>query len=283
MKKSIRRKLIMSAVAVGAAALATTSSTYAWFVSNAEVKTTTIQGQVTNSEANLQISADNSTYGVSATPSFTPTLLKPITKASGAAFGAYVDNFGNSISTTYTDGGYIEFTLWFKATGIPSGVKYDLLLNQSEATDKDIDQGYTALANSTGITAGSELKEDVTKALYLSVKTGDSTSVNIPFNSDAETYDGVAYYNAVTGKTNGDSGYATASAVTKHDKDLKSLGTGTTGYTIATITGTSESSVVTSVKFQIWLDGADKAGFDAIAGHKWEVAFNFTLTPSSEE
>lgn len=34
MKKSLRRKLIMSAVAVGVAAAGTTASTYAWFVSS---------------------------------------------------------------------------------------------------------------------------------------------------------------------------------------------------------------------------------------------------------
>lgn len=57
MKKSLRRKLIMSAVAVGAAAVGTTASTYAWFVTNSDVSMNEVTGDVAAANANLSISA----------------------------------------------------------------------------------------------------------------------------------------------------------------------------------------------------------------------------------
>ena len=64
MKKSLRRKLIMSAVAVGAAAVGTTASTYAWFVSNNTVTASEINGSVVESNANLFI-LNGENYGQS--------------------------------------------------------------------------------------------------------------------------------------------------------------------------------------------------------------------------
>lgn len=271
MKKSIRRKLIMSAVAVGAAALATTSSTYAWFVSNSTVKANDISGSVSSSEANLQISADGSTYSVKAKPTYTSTPLVPITKTTTTAnFGKY-----ENIEGVATDSGFISFKLYFRASALTDGTTYNLVLNTSESTDVDKDVSYTALSKFTSggseIAAGTSLTEDVTKALYLSINTEGTTSVNVPFNNAAENYDGLAYYNAVTGKEK-----AKPSTVTSHTAALNNLGT--SGLTIGSVTASAEvKSKVFEIDFQIWLDGADKAGFDAIAGHQWSTELNFSL------
>lgn len=278
MKKSIRRKLIMSAVAVGAAALATTSSTYAWFVSNAEVKTSKVQGTISSSEANLQISADGDNYGVTATPSIVSSTLTPITKDAGAAFGTYKKLSGDVKATDY-----ISFKLYFKASGLEAS-NYKLQLKQSTGdlapTDTNADKEYTALADSTGaagyqaIEEGGKIKEDVTKALYLSVKTGESTSVNIPFNATKGTYDGVAYYNTVTGTTD-----AKNSKVDAYEGALNASGFNCDIYTISN--STAGATVDFTVDFNIWLDGADDTGFDVIASHIWTVGLNFTLTKAS--
>ena len=288
MKKSIRRKLIMSAVAVGAAALATTSSTYAWFVSNAEVKTSIITGSITSSEANLQISAtENGEYGVTATPSVPTTKLKTITKAASSAFGVYQNISGSTASD-----GYVEFSLWFKASGLAKQ-NYKLSLERSTDAaapkDSNADKKYTALASVTSdgyttITAGDQISEDVTKAMYLSVdRSVDLGTVNIPFNSAKGEYDGVKYYNTVTGTST-----AQASTVTAYGYNDKSaprgIAIGDAGFScdLYTISNDTEGATVKfEVKFQIWLDGADDAGFDAIAGHNWSVGLNFKLSSAA--
>ena len=272
MKKSIRRKLIMSAVAVGAAALATTSSTYAWFVSNADVKTSVINGTVSSSEANLQISSDGSSYGLTATPSLSGTKLTPITKEAGAAFGEY-----KRLSGAAETSDYISFKLYFKASGLSAG-NWKLQLKQSTGdaapTDKDAGDTYTPLASVeaaneyTAITAGTAISEDVTKALYLSVGTN-----NIPFNATKGKYDGIAYYNAVTG------GSASSSVVTAYGQALKDDGF---SCDIWTDTATEGQTKTFEIDFQIWLDGADDTGFDAIASHAWTVGLNFTLTKAND-
>lgn len=272
MKKSIRRKLIMSAVAVGAAALATTSSTYAWFVSNAEVKTSTISGTITSSEANLQISKDGLTYGVSASPTLSGTKLTPITKAAGAEFGTYTKLSGDMQTSDY-----ISFKLYFKASGLSAGNwKLQLKPSTGDAAPKDNNASdtYTALASTTekeGYTAihqGDSLSEDVTKALYLSVGKN-----NIPFNAAKGKYDGVEYYNTVTGTNS-----ATESKVTAFGKALNAEDF---SCDIWTYTATEGETKAFEIDFQIWLDGADDTGFDVIASHAWQVGLNFTLTKAA--
>ena len=49
MKKSLKRKLIMSSIAVATAIVGTTASTYAWFVSNTDV-TSSVTGNVASSD-----------------------------------------------------------------------------------------------------------------------------------------------------------------------------------------------------------------------------------------
>lgn len=110
MKKSLRRKLIMSAVAVGAAAVGTTASTYAWFVTNSDVSMNEVTGDVAAANANLSISATaDGKYGVSATPTLTGSALKPVTVSSGK----FVNENNQEIS-----GGYYTFSLSFKVTGL---------------------------------------------------------------------------------------------------------------------------------------------------------------------
>lgn len=284
MKKSLRRKLIMSAVAVGAAAIATTSSTYAWFVSNATVKTAEITGSVTSSKANLQISNQQSgTFGVTAAPTYNNTALKPITKVADGAFGAYKNIKNEDLTSNAESEGFIEFTLYFKATSLEAGKTYNLVLKQSTAAETTspthtalIKQAADQKKGYTGFNAGDDITEDVTKSLYLSAKTDASTSVNIPFNTAAATYDALAYYNTVTGTTD-----AKASTVSVYKQEgtataltAEGLNCVLKSFTAANLTATGG---VFSVDFQIWMDGADDACFDAVASHQWKTALNFEL------
>lgn len=129
MKKSLRRKLIMSAVAVGAAAVGTTASTYAWFVTNSDVSMNEVTGDVAAANANLSISATaDGKYGVSATPTLTGSALKPVTVSSGK----FVNENNQEIS-----GGYYTFSLSFKVTGLETNKKYPLSIKSVRAVDKD--------------------------------------------------------------------------------------------------------------------------------------------------
>ncbi len=283
MKKSIRRKLIMSAVAVGAAALATTSSTYAWFVSNTTVKTGEVTGNVSASNANLSISAtENGVYGLTATPTFKDgnSTLKPITKnESSGDFGKYVNISGGEETS-----GFVEFDLWFNVSGLDT-TNFNYTLNIASATSADTtqaDDGYhTALVDVvaagtyTKIEKGQKYKEDVTKSMVLSYVTGDdnasssSTTVNNPFNNAAAKYDAIAYYNAVVG-----SNVAKASTA--------NFGTALNNLTSDVVIRNITADGKVKVTFQIWLDGADDACFDGVASHTWEASFDFKLVSTSK-
>ncbi len=282
MKKSLRRKLIMSAVAVGAAALATTSSTYAWFVTNTTVETNKVNGNVVAANANLSISAtQDGTYGVTATPALNNSTLTPVTKAAGADFGKFINVSGQDVQS-----GWADFTLWFKVDNLDTSKNNYLQITKAVSTDNDVDsKPYSLIKDAVmvdggaKVNAGSSIKEDVTKSLILSYQTDTSGNacVNQPLNTAAATYDGIRYYNDVTqpttpvleSKATFEAGFGAAGAPTT-----------TGGYQLREITSADKFSVT----FYVWLDGADKACFDVVASHAWDLALSFKLvtTPKSQ-
>lgn len=282
MKKSIRRKLIMSAVAVGAAAIATTSSTYAWFVTNTTVETGKVQGNVVAANANLSISAtENGTYGVTATPKLNNSTLTPVTKAAGADFGKFINVSGQEVQS-----GWADFTLWFKVDNLDTSKDNYLQITKAVSTDNDVDskpysliKDATKLSDSSTVAAGTSIKEDVTKSLILSYQTVTSgnTCVNQPLNTAAATYDGIKYYNDVTQPV-----AAVEESKATFGAGFGAEGAPTTdgGYQLREITSADKFSVT----FYVWLDGADKACFDVVASHAWDLALSFKLvtTPKSQ-
>lgn len=280
MKKSLRRKLIMSAVAVGAAAVGTTASTYAWFVTNSDVSMNEVTGDVAAANANLSISAtSDGKYGVSATPTLTGSALKPVTVSGGK----FVNENNQEIS-----GGYYTFSLSFKVTGLETNKKYPLSIKSVHAVDKDKEnKKYVAIVDSnsskTSIKVGDELTEDVTKSLMLSYKasstamTGKDVTASNTFhlnNSDA-TYDAKQYYIDV--KKSSNSSYdgselpAGPTVTNAFDGDGNQVESG--NFVITEIT----SADAVTVQFLVWLNGADEACFDAIAAHAWTLSMNFEL------
>lgn len=284
MKKSLRRKLIMSAVAVGAAAIATTSSTYAWFVTNTTVKTGEVTGNVVAANANLSISAtQDGTYGVTATPTLNNSTLTPVTKAKDADFGKFINVSGQEVQS-----GWADFTLWFKVDNLDTSKNNYLKITKAVSTDKDVDskpysliKDATKLADSSTdsstVTAGTSIKEDVTKSLILSYQTVTSgnTCVNQPLNTATATYDGIKYYNDVTQPV-----AAVEESKATFGAGFGAEGAPTTsgGYQLREITSAAKFSVT----FYVWLDGADKACFDVVASHAWELALSFELVSTSK-
>ena len=288
MKKSLRRKLIMSAVAVGAAAVGTTASTYAWFVSNNTVSTSEIQGDVVASNANLSIkNSTDSSYGLTATPILTGKTLSPLTLSNSKT--GLVDVTNENQNT-----GYITFSLSFQATGIAHSSTLPLSITKVEVEDADKDDEYTAIADSQDtvkdsagdkkITKGDRLKEDVTKALMLSYKadstgstamTGADVTAENTFhlNTEAATYYGKQYYIDVMKTTNPSvaSSLPTCPEIS-NGFDVDGTPSGTTK-----IADLSDTSSTVTIQFLIWLNGDDDACFDVIASHNWTLKLTFEL------
>ncbi len=77
MNKKTLRKLTLSGVTLGVAALSLTSTTYAWFTTNGEAKATGISGSVTAAEANMLIKSPTGwkTEGSTVTPVYDGTTV----------------------------------------------------------------------------------------------------------------------------------------------------------------------------------------------------------------
>lgn len=280
MKKSLRRKLIMSAVAVGAAAVGTTASTYAWFVTNSDVSMSEVTGDVAAANANLSISATSEgTYGVSATPTLTGSALTPVTVDGG--------KFVNETNSEITSG-YYTFSLSFKVTGLAANTKYPLSIKSVKVVDKDVDsKKYVAIVDSTsskkGISVGDQLTENVTKSLMLSYKASSSvmSSADVSaentfhLNNSEATYDAKQYYIDVKKSSNpsydGSDLPAGPTVTNAFDGDGNQVASG--NFVLTEITSTD----AVTIQFLVWLNGADDACFDAVAAHAWTLAMNFEL------
>ena len=277
MKKSLRRKLIMSAVAVGAAAVGTTASTYAWFVSNSNVSANGVQGSVVDADANLYIE-NGGNYGTSATVTAGGDALKPI----AIKANKFVDSNGDQVTGTP----YATFELKFKATGIAQDKTYALNISSISAADTAPSKSYTPVADAgTGIKKGTPISGDVTESLVLSYYEGESitptASNSLALNNTGTTTssEGKAYYTAVTGKNP----LADCTAITSgFNKDGKNA-TSDNGFTIKNISysDTTDGTLDFTVKFIVWLNGDDDQCFDVIASHTWNLSLTFALKDTS--
>ena len=286
MKKSLRRKLIMSAIAVGAAAVGTTASTYAWFVTNSTVSST-VTGSVEESAASLYISQDGTNFGTQNVAINTgATKLSPLqmTKDGESAYSLKELNGGAASD------GYISFDLYFSVQ--LNGVAQKIVV-KTTAEDKG-NQTHVAqssvAADSTyqKIDQGQEYWENVVKTLNVKVDIKSaataaglaaapvSSTAYYGLNDTTGKYDGLKYYKAVTGSTASPSNvlaisnYLTTTALTDSVKKAEN----TSGVDF--ITNISQSGYY-KASFTIWMDGWDDSAFDAVASHNFDLGFTFAL------
>ena len=303
MKRSLRRKLIMSAVAVGVAALGTTASTYAWFVSSTEVSST-VSGTVESSGASLFISNDGVSYGTKAvkpTADFTNLKMAPLQMK---ATDHKLSDLNDGDATENED--YMSFSLYFSVQNINTNANTYSIKLTTTATDNDIQKIKTHEAQTaieaddtySKISQGASLWDNVLKAMNVSI--GQEYSSTNSFNAATSTkyyevnksdaiYDGLAYFNKIIENTKTESdkvtyesdSLTTTALETKNNVETKSI-----------ISATGDITVIDNITangyykldFKVWLNGWDKACFDAIAAHEFGLTLKFGLvtTPKSE-
>lgn len=303
MKKSLRRKLIMSAVAVGVAAVGTTASTYAWFVTNNDVSSS-VSGSVEASDASLFISNDGNTYGtkgVEPNADFSKLAMAPL-QMKKTDHKLY--DLNDAEKTANID--YMSFSLYFSVQNLnPEKNDYSIVLSTT-AKDNDSEKAKTHEAQTTieaastykEITQGASLWDNVLKSMNIAIAqeysasntfTDSSTTKYYEVNKSSAIYDGLAYYNKITGneKTEADTETLESTPLTTTD-----LETSDNVATKTAISAKGDVTVISSIPgngyykldFVVWLNGWDSACFDAIASHTFDLDFNFKLvtTPKSE-
>lgn len=170
MKKSLRRKLIMSAVAVGVAAVGTTASTYAWFVSNTDVSSS-VSGAVEDATSSLYISEDGKNFGTQKIDLGSKTSkLAPLQLTNDGATVAYTlkDLEGNNANTE----NYITFDLYFSVQLQGNASKKVVIKTTAEDKGEQTHVAQTNVASADGYTAinqGDSLWENVIKAMNVQV------------------------------------------------------------------------------------------------------------------
>ena len=289
MKKSLRRKLIMSAVAVGAAAVGTTASTYAWFVTNSNVEST-VSGTVEDATSSLYISENGSNFKTGTVQLGNLTSdLAPLQLTNDGSEGAY--SLKNLDGTAAKTENYITFDLYFSVQ--LQGSKAQKILIKTTAEDKGT-ATHVAQANVTeadgykGINQGDSLWENVLKSLNVQVDVKKANSVEGLKSASAEN---PIYYalNGTKGTYNGGQYFDTVTGVTHSKGNVKEITTNLTDTALTDslkkaentegvdfITGISASGYYKAT-FTIWMDGWDDAAFDAVASHNFDLGFTFSL------
>lgn len=296
----LKGKLIMSAAALAACAATLTSTTYAWYTSNTEVKATGVTGTTAASGSELLLISDTGADGswsnaitlskedVAGNKNIDGDQLMPVAHA---AEGEYKGWDGSAVSdTAASNTDYLQFDLFFKATKeLPVYVNGFTITNTTKALPfKDI------LANAGGLTASNTNKTytvDVRRALKVETKTevvtkgtADTPSYGQYNLSKLDTYEDSlkslssynahTYFNTVTGnhiETEVTTAQSVASTEIKKN-------TGTTKWTLGKTPVATEAGDATYLKvtFIVYLDGWDLACFDACQGQSISIALNFT-------
>lgn len=296
----LKGKLIMSAAALAACAATLTSTTYAWYTSNTEVKATGVTGTTAASGSELLLISDTGADGswsnaialskddVAGNKNIDGDQLMPVAHA---AEGEYKGWDGSAVSdTAASNTDYLQFDLFFKATKkLPVYVNGFTITNTTKALpSKDI------LANAGGLNASNTNKTytvDVRRALKVETKsevvnkgTASTTSYGQYNLSKLDTYtdslnslssyNAHTYFNTVTGNTIPTEVTTTQSVASTEIKK----NTGTTKWSLGETPVATEAGDATYLKvtFIVYLDGWDLACFDACQGQSISIALNFT-------
>jgi len=311
------RKLALSGVALGAAAVTLSATTYAWYTSNTTVTVDQITGMT-------QAKADGTDVYVSAAqtyndlagatwgswgPEVTPVVagsanvLKPVSYTDGTNKGAYVPMASATGSTatygTFDDTNVFSYALRFHVATDEASKLYFKTFNFT--TDKSATYSKVVASNfggTTGIDAKGEYFADLAKALKLTIsyQALDGATANggaLTGSATSTTYDLTTFFKnadvniAATGanalgyydSVMGTTldGHAPAAADYTGTEVALKKTGGTTAVDFATVTTTG----YVEVTFTFWLDGWDSYCYDVMRQQKFE--FDFTATVKENE
>ncbi len=259
MNKNLKRKLILSGLAMGVAAFATTATTYAWFTSNTTVSTSEINGNVAQDDSIYIKSDEDSNFGNQATITADNVKFTPAQTTDGKAFTGL-----ESTNTLTADQHYLEFKLTFQGT---SGTKIYL----TQALFKNFEEvipSFTLKADAgedDSVLKGKDVQVDIIDSLALSISDDSDSSTKLYHyrqDSVGVKYNAATYYKNVTGNP-------------LPEKDL-----GIKGFEqiyLANLSNTSVSTAILlgeipadginqlSITFRLFIDGWDNDCFDAVA------------------
>lgn len=293
MKKNLVKKLALSAVTMGVAALTVTTTTFAWFTSNTSATASSIKATTVGAgEGNLLISTDAKNWATSATlTDHSATKLAPTQLING--------EFKELDGTTDNSANTVSYTLYFSVSNVAKGAKIQMNLSDlkfgadTEPTYQQkllADAGSTAKAGSTvSVKYGDVLAMRIEEAALPSDATTtaqEGQPGTLFANNGAKNYryraedlsgaDAVTYYNNILGKEivrptegQGDYKFETTYLSTADSKiDIYQL-------------GEEQDSAVFGLTFTFFIDGWDAQCFNAVSqGSISDGAFNFNVLKS---
>ncbi len=227
MNNKILRKLTLSAVTLGVAALSLTTTTYAWFTTNSRVTASTVSGTVKASDVLMLIKSptwngatgttsgtavyDNVNFGTSTTlnAEAATTALQPVAIKS-ATVGEFYEAKGNNehkFEETSNIANYVHYQVVIALSSLQEGTTYDVKMTLPQL-NQDKQSQYLVANAGTAAAAGSTLEFGVYDALSIGIKNTIVTSSNkgtygittAPTGPSAfvNSSDASGYYHAIT-------------------------------------------------------------------------------------
>ena len=308
----LKGKLIMSAAALAACAATLTSTTYAWYTTNTEVKASGVSGVSAESgDASIFISKTSATTGWTTSVTLDANAAAMIPLQLNSTDGKLLKS-GDLKVATFGDEGvkgteYVEFTLYFKTAKTRNNV--DLYINTIEvfnitnatadatktsgyntgATLPTYENLYSGLTNHPGIGTDAIYSVDMVKALAMTVSNGDIVDGKTAYKLDSfakklsET--GVLSNGALqgTGAASDAHAYVEGTGVTidatKKPADDGAIALTANNLKIASLDKDGAASEVT---FKLYLNGADKDCFDACKKQSFKFNISFTSAHTTE-
>lgn len=315
--KKLARKLFLSCAALAACATTLVSTTFAWYTSNTEVNTNAVTGtSKANGDSLLLISTTGAdgTYGPSADISLkgvetlVPVAYTAATNINGPTFKTLDLTIGEATVNTTVASDVISFDLYFRgmsgASGVPVIIK-NLTVENTTGTlpSKDIlapadsNNKVIGMPNfdpSTTTTYTADILRVLDMAYVTETITKEAGSDAVPTYGKTEMYaleglkntftDGLAsagafdaheYYKAATGKT-----LATYSPALEGNPTA--ITPGTTEINLGTTPASTATGNSLHVKFYLFINGWDKACFDAVQSQTFTVKIDFTSVANTK-
>ena len=178
MTNKILRKLTLSAVTLGVAAVSATTSTFAWFTTNSEVTASKVDGNVKEADGNMLLSVKNGTSWQS--PAKTVTLPAGATSLAPVQATSTSSSSGQSTSTTYSFTKSTSTGTFSTATDGTEYIHYELIFHMSDlATGDNIKNVVTANFNNFAGGNGSQYLLVDASTEDGGAKAGDTIKVNL--------------------------------------------------------------------------------------------------------
>lgn len=307
MKKNLTRKLALSAVTMGVAALTVTSTTYAWYTTNNTASANTLKAGTQAAEGNLLIrnnnGNDSSINEASTTvapntgysPSITLTDMSSAKLMTPAQLNS--DNFVGLDGSTaaIVNNHYVWFSVDVPAGKTATISLYTGTFTFSEKRTQTLTMSNTTLDSTGEAKDASSISVGLEDVLAMRVTTVGTATSGVTYSASDKNYrylaettdsqDALVYYNNVMGLTGKDAKTRPTSGYSFESTYLGSTSSSSM-IALATIsnTGTAQTNYKFGLCFTLFIDGWDKECYNAIGGQSITAGtFNFQLTTTDNE